>query len=288
MRRDWSPMQINLRKICQALASNNFLLNQEFIKTLEEMYSSSDILERDYSTIRNVFQDKKLSWNEINQLNHFLTMSIPNSWNDNWTILESAIGSFKSSQFIIFEHIQYIKDIHYRVLPDGYESEKNFHYFLNGQKLSSFIQEFQKFLDIDEKLSANSKEALPIETMLRGFFQKLGCLAEVTPPYLLITSNGKESDPMHPLRVAEELRQLGADVRNSFKRLPSQELISLSNEAILGLNEFMKGKGLHDDEFKAESFWGRKKGIPPIHHLFRFLEDMFEFEDYIWFQKLMS
>jgi hypothetical protein len=280
-------MQFNLRKICQSLASNSFLLNQEFINTLEEMYSSSDILEREYSTIRNIFQDKKLTWNEVNKLNHFLTISIPNSWKDSWIYLESAIGSFKSSQFIIFEHIQYIKDIHYRTIPEGYESEKNFHYFLNGQKLSSFIQEFANFLDLDKKLSLNSKETLPIETMLIEFFQKLGYLAETTPPYLLITSNGKESYPMHPLRVAEELRQQGADIRKNFKRLPSKELVSLSHDALIGLNEFMKGKKLSEDEFKAESFWGRKKGIPPIHHLFRFLEDMFEFEDYIWFQKLM-
>jgi hypothetical protein len=280
-------MQFNVKKICQSLASNSFLLNQEVINTLEEMYSSSDILEREYSVIRNIFQDKKLTWNEVNQLNHFLTISIPNSWKGNWIYLESAIGSFKSSQFIIFEHIQYIKDIHYRSIPEGYESEKNFHYFLNGQKLSSFIQEFDNFLDFDKKLSLNSKETLPIETMLKEFFQKLGNLADITPPYLLITSHGKESDPMHPLRVAEELREQGADIRKSFKRLPSKELVSLSNAALIGLNEFMKGKKLNEDEFKAESFWGRKKGIPPIHHLFRFLEDMFEFEDYIWFQKLM-
>lgn len=280
-------MYFNLRKFCQSLASNSFSLNQEFLNILEEMYSSGEILEKDYSTIRNIFQDKKLTWNEIDQLNHFLTISIPNSWNDRWTNLESAIGKFKSSQFIIFEHVQYIKDINYRAFPDGYESEKNFHYFLNGQKLSSFIQEFRKFIDVDEQLCSNSKEILPIKTMLKEFFRKLGCLAETTPPYLLITSKGKESDPMHPLRVAEEVRQLGDDIKNSFKRLPSKELVSLSNTAIMGLNEFMKGKKLQEDEFKAESFWGRKKGIPPIHHLFRFLEDMFEFEDYIWFQKLM-
>ncbi|MFX1506302.1 MAG: hypothetical protein ACFFDC_09330 [Promethearchaeota archaeon] len=280
-------MKFNLKKFCQSLAFNDFSLNQEFLNTLEEMYSSSDILERDYSTIRNIFQDKKLTWNEIDQLNHFLTISIPNSWNERWTNLESAIGYFKLSQFIIFEHVQYIKDIHLRSIPDGYESDKNFHYFLNGQKLSSFIQEFRKFIDVDEKLYLNSKEPLPIKTMLEEFFQKLGNLAEITPPYLLITSNGKENDPMHPLRIAEELRQLGADIKNSFKRLPTKELVSLSNAAIMGLNEFMKGKKLQEDEFKAESFWGRKKGIPPIHHLFRFLEDMFDFEDYIWFQKMM-
>jgi hypothetical protein len=272
-------MQFDLRTIYRSLASNDFSLNQEFIITLKGMFNSREKIKNDYSTIREVFQDKKLSWNEIDQLNHFLTITIPESWNDNCSDLELLIKSFKSRQFIIFEPIQYIEDIHYRAFPDGYDSEKKFHYFLNGQKLQPFIQEVNKIIDTDKEQLLDSKEFFVIENKLKEFFQKLGKIAETTPPYLLITSNGSETDPMHPLKITEELHQLGDEIKNEFKRLPSKELLSLSNEAAKGLNEFMKGKKLQDDEFKANSFWGTKKGITEIYNLFRFLEDTFEFED---------
>jgi hypothetical protein len=41
----------------------------------------------------------------------------------------------------------------------------------------------------------------------------------------------------------------------------------------------MEGKRLDKDLFSIDSFWGKKKGIPEIHNLFRFLERMFEFKD---------
>ncbi len=127
-------MEFDLRTICRSLAANHFSIDKELLNTLENMYESSDNLKRDYSTIRRIFKDKKLSWKEIDQLNQFLTITIPNSWNDDWSEFESVIKSLQSNKFNFFERIQYIREINYRAFPDGHESEKLFHYFLNGQK----------------------------------------------------------------------------------------------------------------------------------------------------------
>lgn len=86
------------------------------------------------------------------------------------------------------------------------------------------------------------EEISTIEELLKEFFQKLGYIADITPPYLLITPEGKEIDPTHPLNVAKRLRQLGVEIKKNLKRLPSKELLSLTNAATKGLNEFMKGK----------------------------------------------
>lgn len=62
--------QANFLSRCRTLASKHFSIKPEVLMILQGMCESGDALNREYSKIRQVFQDSKLSWVEIDKLNN--------------------------------------------------------------------------------------------------------------------------------------------------------------------------------------------------------------------------
>lgn len=244
------------------------------------MSEAGDSIENKYLHIRNAFQDNKLNWKEIDQLGQFMSITITNSWNSEWATVQSDLSSLVAKCKDLFVQVQYIRDIHARIFPEGYDSDKHFVYFLNGHQFSMIVNTAHNFLEISDKpLDKDEEKFSLIEETLVNFFQIVGEIGVNIPPYVLIAPIEKKTDPYHPLNTTIELEQLGKRIHRLSKRLPSKRLLELAKAATNGLNEFKKGKTLNENDFTAEDFWGRKKGIAEIQQLFNTLEKMFEYEE---------
>ena len=110
------------------------------------MSESGEALKIEYSKLRRIFQDKKLSWKEIDELQHFIGVTVLNSRENDWEPVEPIFRGLLSNLKDIFEKTQYVRDIHHRVFPDGYDSDKHFFYFLNGH-VKKHVYLVVEFLD---------------------------------------------------------------------------------------------------------------------------------------------
>ncbi|MHA2107192.1 MAG: hypothetical protein ACW99R_05795 [Candidatus Hodarchaeales archaeon] len=270
--KDIYELIFSYQETCEDLVKGEFIIKHEFLDAITNIEIAGKRIKEAFLPLKDILKDEKISWKEIDLLLTFIGSTIPSLWNESWNITDKWINDFSSSLSKLFKSIQYIRDIHARILPDGYDSEKHLLYYLDGVKYQRVLELCSQIIDSSPKKSIN-----PINEDLGGSLTEIlhyiGLIGRVTPPYTLITPNNKNIDQIHPLNVGVQLEQV---TTNFFNQLPSLKLISLSQKAAEGLHEFLKDKKLSKDNFKARDFWGYyKKGIKEVDNLFTELNKNF-------------
>ena len=92
----------------QKLSRGHFHFRKSFLKELQELEEAGKVLESHYFKINKTLDDEKLSRAEIGKLQSFLSLKIPEIWNDKWEPTYNQFLRTLDNFSGIYEKIDYI------------------------------------------------------------------------------------------------------------------------------------------------------------------------------------